>query len=173
MLTLFRPWKTGLNLKNDDDTWNDAFMSHKFSKHQREIMANMNIRYECLDAQDDFHAQMKKGLVSMPNWAEEDNTLQTNLDQTIADDNLDITKDADIVADIHIVPTFGKAQLHMQNMMASIRRTLIDAGWTNCNAKLLSSDLQLTPEPVSVSKPPGQWNASVMSACAHVLEERA
>ena len=31
MLTLFKPWRTGLNLKTDDETWNDAFTSHEFS----------------------------------------------------------------------------------------------------------------------------------------------
>ncbi|KAF8231101.1 hypothetical protein L208DRAFT_1143341, partial [Tricholoma matsutake] len=61
MLTLFRPWRTGLHLKHENDTWNDAFIKYSFSKCQKEIMANMNIQYECLDAQDDFHAQMKKG----------------------------------------------------------------------------------------------------------------
>ena len=73
-------------MKRDDETWNDAFTSHKFSDCQNSIMANMNIHYECLDAHDHFHAQMKKGTVKMPSWAEEANNLWTDLDQTIMDD---------------------------------------------------------------------------------------
>lgn len=61
----------------------------------------------------------------------------------------------------------------MQAMMASIRITLTDAGWTNYNANLLPSGLQLAPNPILVSKNSAQWNATIISAHAHVLEERA
>ncbi|KAF8231792.1 hypothetical protein L208DRAFT_1275349, partial [Tricholoma matsutake] len=50
MLTLFKPWRTGLDLKKTDNTWNDAFTDFKFSDHQNSIIASMNIWYECLDA---------------------------------------------------------------------------------------------------------------------------
>ena len=69
MLTLFEPWRTGLHLKDNDGTWSDAFDNYEFSQHHKKIISNMNICYECLDAQDDFHAQIKKGLLAMPSWA--------------------------------------------------------------------------------------------------------
>ncbi|KAF9455431.1 hypothetical protein BDZ94DRAFT_1144780, partial [Collybia nuda] len=61
MLTLFRPWKTGFDLKLDGQLWDESFQKYEFSKRNLRIIKNMNIRYECLDAHDDFHAQMKKG----------------------------------------------------------------------------------------------------------------
>ncbi|KAF8227016.1 hypothetical protein L208DRAFT_1204405, partial [Tricholoma matsutake] len=61
MLSLFRAWCAGLDLKHQTKMWEDAFDLHSFSKRDGEVMKNFNIRYECLDAQDDFHTQMKKG----------------------------------------------------------------------------------------------------------------
>ncbi|TFK58587.1 hypothetical protein BDN72DRAFT_873158 [Pluteus cervinus] len=57
MLTLFKPWRTGKHLKAVNDTWDDAFETHKFTDHQKFLLKNFHIRYECLDANDDFFAQ--------------------------------------------------------------------------------------------------------------------
>jgi hypothetical protein len=173
MLTLFKPWRTGLDLKNDEATWNDAFISHNFSDRQNSVMANMNICYESLDARDDFHAQMKKGTVSMPSWAEGASNIWTDLDQTITDDHLDSTNVNPIVSDVYISSTLGRAQLRAQTMMTSIRQTLSDAGWTKTDSQLLPSDLELKPEPIAVNKTAPQWKTAVLSACTCVLEERA
>jgi len=59
-----------VNISRQSESWDEAFLSQDFSSRQLEVMKNMNIRYECLDARDDFHAQMKKGTTSMPAWAE-------------------------------------------------------------------------------------------------------
>ncbi|PBK94438.1 hypothetical protein ARMGADRAFT_876723, partial [Armillaria gallica] len=57
MLTLFKPWRMGHVLKhNSDCTWEVAMAEHEFSNQQKVVMANFNLRYECLDAQDDFCA---------------------------------------------------------------------------------------------------------------------
>ena len=88
MLTLFKPWHTGHNLKSDTETWEDAFEKHSFLQHDKEVMKNANICYECLDSLDDFHAQMKKGTVTMPKWADDRNIFQ-ELDQTNAEESMD------------------------------------------------------------------------------------
>lgn len=59
MLTLFKPWRTGLDLKSRTDTWDDAFSEHNFCDRDKKLMANFNLKYECLDARDDFHSEMK------------------------------------------------------------------------------------------------------------------
>jgi len=64
MLTLFKPWRTGKDLKLQNDSWDDAFTTHKFTSNQVQVMKNFNIRYECLDARDDFSVQLKQGGVS-------------------------------------------------------------------------------------------------------------
>ncbi|KAH7903741.1 hypothetical protein BJ138DRAFT_1138679 [Hygrophoropsis aurantiaca] len=59
MLTLFAPWRSGKDLKTTDISWHEQFSSHCFSDRQNEIMENFKVRYECLDARDDYSAQLK------------------------------------------------------------------------------------------------------------------
>ncbi|KAJ7171048.1 hypothetical protein C8R46DRAFT_895502, partial [Mycena filopes] len=60
MLTLFKPWRSPLDLKHGVDTWDQAFKSHSFSSREKELLANFNVRYECNDARDDHFAALKK-----------------------------------------------------------------------------------------------------------------
>ena len=60
MLTVFKPWRKGEDLKSVEMNWDEAFQAHPFSERETCYMLNFNIRYECLDAWDDYHAQMKK-----------------------------------------------------------------------------------------------------------------
>ena len=62
MLTLFKPWRSGSDLKGSStSSWEDSFQGHSFQDDEKDMMKNFNIRYECLDARDDFRAQLKKG----------------------------------------------------------------------------------------------------------------
>jgi hypothetical protein len=62
MLTIFKPWRSGLDLKRTQTvTWDEEFANHVFSDSELAIMKNLNIRYECLDARDDYRAQLKNG----------------------------------------------------------------------------------------------------------------
>ena len=63
MLTLFKPWRKGSDLKSQmAESWDETFHKHAFNKEEQKLMRNFNIRYECLDARDDFRSQMKKGM---------------------------------------------------------------------------------------------------------------
>jgi hypothetical protein len=69
MLTLFCSWRS--DLKRSTQSWDETFLSHTFSKRQEEVMNNFNLRYECLDARDDFHSKLQKddsiiGVTSLP-----------------------------------------------------------------------------------------------------------
>ncbi|KZW03467.1 hypothetical protein EXIGLDRAFT_600391, partial [Exidia glandulosa HHB12029] len=57
MLTFFKPWRSGLCLKLPNQSWESAFESHTFAQRQIDIMDNFNLRYECLDARDDYRTQ--------------------------------------------------------------------------------------------------------------------
>ncbi|KAJ3889765.1 hypothetical protein GG344DRAFT_30312, partial [Lentinula edodes] len=59
MLVLFHPWRSGENLKTNDQSWHDTFENCDFSPQCLLYMKNMNIRFECLDARDDFRTQLK------------------------------------------------------------------------------------------------------------------
>ncbi len=56
MLTLFRPWRSGLDLKQQGESWEDTFQKHEFTDDQLRLMKNFNLKYECLDERDDYHA---------------------------------------------------------------------------------------------------------------------
>lgn len=84
MLALFKPWHTGHNLKEQTESWDGAFNKCCFTIQSKKLMCNINIHYECLDAQNDFHAQMKM----FHPWALDETTLK-DLDQMIMDDCMD------------------------------------------------------------------------------------
>ena len=54
MLTLFKPWRSGKDLKDVNYSWDETFSSYVFTSRQKELMKFFNIRYECNDARDDF-----------------------------------------------------------------------------------------------------------------------
>jgi hypothetical protein len=60
MLTFFKPWRNGLDLKQHTTSWNETFITHKFTEQQLQLIKNFNIKYECLDARDDYSAQMRQ-----------------------------------------------------------------------------------------------------------------
>ncbi|KIM77652.1 hypothetical protein PILCRDRAFT_11911, partial [Piloderma croceum F 1598] len=60
MLTFFKPWRSGKDLKSSEESWDKAFVAHEFNKRQMEIMKYFNLRYECLDARDDYSAKRDK-----------------------------------------------------------------------------------------------------------------
>ena len=66
MLMLFKPWRTGLDIKTKGDTWDETFELYKFTDRHEEIMKFFHIKYECNDARDDYHAQRKAGKGKMP-----------------------------------------------------------------------------------------------------------
>ena len=60
MLTLFKPWRSSCDLKEKHRTWSEAFASYNFKIIHKKIMNNFNLRYECLDERDDYHAILKR-----------------------------------------------------------------------------------------------------------------
>lgn len=62
MLVLFKRngWRSARDLKDDAETWEEAFQREQFASSHRTVMDNMNILYECQDERDDFSAQRRK-----------------------------------------------------------------------------------------------------------------
>ena len=169
MLALFKPWRSGLDLRHHSESWDEAFLSHEFSARHLEVMKNMNIRYECLDARDDFHAQMKKSSTAMPSWAESTTQIFEDFDQMGIDDAINIPI---VLDELSISPIKGKSERARTQLMSDIRRMLVSLGWTNQNADLLPEYLNLRPDPVP-PRTPALWKATVSQKCAEILEERA
>jgi hypothetical protein len=125
MLTFFCPWHTGKDLKKKTKTWDDAFTKNPFNDFQQEIMNNFNICYECLDARDDYRAQMEKGsaLSFGSSWKDLDN----NDDNDFAPD---IQKNQEAVNDdipVNLLKT-GKAQYNRLMQMQMINHVLRNTG---------------------------------------------
>jgi hypothetical protein len=95
MLTLFKPWRTGKDLKDEDQSWDECFLNHKFTDRQQEIIRYFNLRYECLDARDDYSVRRKHGdnLSIFPQWSSDD--LFDELDDSIEQDQLNSGMDID------------------------------------------------------------------------------
>ncbi|KAJ7075576.1 hypothetical protein C8R43DRAFT_860971, partial [Mycena crocata] len=53
MMTLFKPWRSPVDLKDAASNWDQIFVEHEFTPRQEELIANFNLRYECNDARDD------------------------------------------------------------------------------------------------------------------------
>ncbi|KAF5365901.1 hypothetical protein D9615_010738 [Tricholomella constricta] len=175
MLTLFKPWRSGLDLRGNHGSWEEAFLAANFSLRHQTYMKNFNIQYECMDAQDDFHAQLKKGnnTAHLPSWM--------NLDQSFIADSQqdqqidDYTYDEGAVVDdesLGISENVGKRYLRRDAIMRDMVNIVNSANWGKPQADLLPEDTDLTPEPPSLDQPGTKWKASVVSARAAILDKR-
>ena len=126
MLTLFKSWRTGKDLKLEDQSWDDAFGTHMFNTRQLDIMKYFNVRYECLDARDDYAAQMKKGdnVGIFSNW-----DIYNNLDSDLVNHNS--FEGDDFTCDINMVNVddIGPKTEKQNRDMLHVEQIMKDAGW--------------------------------------------
>ena len=120
MLVLFKPWRQGTDLKTADQLWDEEFQAHSFSKEQIWYMCNFNVRYECLDARDDYRAQMKKtGDTIIGSWVvnqdeeAEDDFQDVSPDSTAFDDAPAHPLDSDPINKRRMKETHGVAQMRL------------------------------------------------------------
>ncbi|KAM6490323.1 hypothetical protein JOM56_014300, partial [Amanita muscaria] len=121
MLTFFKPWRSGCDLKAADESWDDAFVTCNFSDRQRELMDNFNLRYECLDSQDDFHAQMRN---SPSSW---DVDTCKNLDQS--PHMLEDGETETLVEEIEVSDVIGARERKRRNALAVMTGIMQRLGW--------------------------------------------
>ncbi|KAF5364893.1 hypothetical protein D9758_008100 [Tetrapyrgos nigripes] len=83
MLSLFKPWRVGSELREVGETWGQAFRWHVFSEEQKQLMKNFNLRYECsgpgFDVDELEDDAMHEFLQNINNSFGED-TMESNLD---------------------------------------------------------------------------------------------
>jgi hypothetical protein len=131
MLSLFKPWRTGFDLKSDNQTWDEEFNAYNFNERHGTIIKNFNIRYECLYARDDYRAQLKKDAnsVIVGSWDENEND-EIDIDNT-NQKNFNFEFD-DIPEDMLNI---GEAQKARMRSAAIIKNILHDAGWLDIKMK--------------------------------------
>ncbi|KAG6914216.1 hypothetical protein DXG01_001718 [Tephrocybe rancida] len=127
MLTLFKPWRNGCDLKMSSQDWNESFTAHKFSERHLELMKNMNIRYECMDARDDFYAQLKSGAITFSGPAIESSDIDEMQQRDIFDDE-DSCKVIDFgIHDLETLP--GKKELRRRADLTKMTAEMAQLGW--------------------------------------------
>ena len=169
MLTLFKPWRHGKDLKGDDKTWDEAFTDYKFTSRQVELMKFFNIRYECNDARDDYSALLKQKNATdgvFPHWFASDNG-GNNVDDNY-DDEADFTSHEEYEMDQYT--SIGKRGHQRIEQMAEIQKIVTSAGWLDqCSDGPMQLDFaEINPEEL----PPSRWDAAVQEKCQQVLSDR-
>jgi len=173
MLTLFKPWRNGKDLKGEHSSWDKAFVAHEFTRRQKEIMKYFDVRYECLDARDDYSAKRAKGDNGISyQWAtpdlldELDQLHEAELGMAGADFGASSEYDDDISG---IVGRKGK---HRLNEMLTAERTMKTAGWLDACEDGLPDVGPLDPVRPEVNQPSKAWRAAVLARKQAVIEER-
>jgi hypothetical protein len=181
MLTLFKPWRSGLDLKMQEQTWDDAFSTYDFSTRHSDIMRNLNIRYECLDARDDFHAQLNKGDVGISSWEYPDVQAMQDMDEIAASNGVNILRDEsddpnvehqvqDISDQLLVV---GKREKYRTRLMSEMRATLQDLGWTDNFSGSLVRVVHPRPPSPEVKRNGAAWKTVVADKRAEVIQLRS
>ena len=158
MLTFFKPWRSGKDLKGDMETWDKSFSQCEFSKRQLDIMKFFNVRYECLDARDDYSAKRDK-------------SDDENIKYQWATENL-----LDALDDVHYTETysgadfavntneehdsyniFGKKGKYRQDAMSLAERTMNMSGWLDPSIDGLPDVGPLTPMKPEIEQSGKLW----------------
>ena len=174
MLTLFKPWRSGLELKTQEQSWDDAFSTQTFSTRQKDIMRNLNIRYECLDARDDFHAQMTKEDVGFNSWGGLDVQAMQDIDEIAANDGVNIVQDdTNIERHDHVISDVqGNRDKARTRLMSEMRATLQNIGWTETIPGSLHPVI-VRPPPPEIERNGAAWKTVVAQKRAEVLQLRS
>ena len=176
MLTLFKPWRSGLELKTQEQTWDDAFSAHGFSTEQKNIMRNMNIRYECLDARDDFHAQLNKESAGIGSWEDPNERAMQDMEEIIAaDDSINAVRDdSDVSHHVgDLSNELGKREKARAQLMSEMRSMLQNLGWTENIPGSLHPAVDVRPPPPEVNLNGAAWKTVVAEKRAEVLQFRS
>jgi hypothetical protein len=139
MLTLFCPWRDALHMKQQCESWESAFNAYQFSARQRQLMRNFNLSYECLDARDDFHAQLRANIQSRGLHYNGDD-LDTDTDD--AEDYVVMPPTGQIDKDV-----LGRSYLSSLKAMDSISDVLSKLGWLDrCKDTVVDTYERLRPD---------------------------
>jgi hypothetical protein len=172
MLTLFKPWRIGTDLKSRVNTWSSAFETHQFSDCQKEIMINFNLRYECNDARDDFASQRKSKRQTSNDWPFDLNDdvltdVEDNFDGILLPDNIDF-QDGD--SWMNLAADDKSSRLQVERMMAAEDMLqcngLVDSKFEDKNI------IKSLPIIENATQSGNYWQNLLKKQKEHILQER-
>jgi hypothetical protein len=167
MLTFFKPWRTGKDLKSADQTWDDAFAEFSFTAKQLKLMDHFNLRYEYLDGRDDFHAQMRKGAGIATSW---DSDVINDIDQSNIEYHDEHSSGDVLEEEIKISDKIGPRQRKALNSVKEMTDIMNRQGWgmPKENNHIRKED----PMQIEVFQPGVLWKSVIAQKRQEVLDER-
>ncbi|KAF9050142.1 hypothetical protein BJ165DRAFT_1342536, partial [Panaeolus papilionaceus] len=171
MLVLFKPWRSGHDLRSScHQSWKAAFDTHTFSPAEKRLMVNFNIKFECMDARDDYRAQMKKGAASHDIIGSWDATAYEGTELPPQDALPSDSAIYDQSYDEHILLKEGRKYTNKLNDIRKITTTFCSVGW----AESKGTGYAATPESVtpSIIYTGSQWQEAVDSCKCDLLEKK-
>lgn len=169
MLTLFKPWRRGHDLKNSAKaSWDEIFSEYEFETQQLQSMKHFNICYECLDARDDYRAQLKKGVDKslIGSWEVFQDEDGHEIENFHSDTHNDIVYD-DVPVDAR---THGKNFLLRMKNMNMIKIILTENGWVNVKTPSESQVCNIfKPDRVLSSH---EWEADVKKMKQKIIDKQ-
>ncbi|KIM74021.1 hypothetical protein PILCRDRAFT_80473, partial [Piloderma croceum F 1598] len=176
MLTLFKPWRSGKDLKAKMETWDKSFMTQDFNKRQMEIMKFFNVRYECLDARDDYSTKRDKEDTDKIKyqWATSD-MLGSLDDMHYAEAYSGVDFSAEQLYDGYEEEAFnvpGKKGRYRREAMALAERTMNMSGWLDPSPDGSPDVGSLIPMQPEVEQSGKLWRAAVLAKKQEILQEK-
>lgn len=177
MLTLFKPWRSGTDLKPGSQLWSEVFDKYRFCDRYKCLMDNFNLRYECADARDDFAAQRK--LMSTPQNSQANMPIDCENCDEIENQNADeealtaVLKKHyanDEESNEHPFSVIGEKAAAKLMKMNAIESLLHRLGWTKSHCKT-NSQLKLTQE--NTIDHSLDWSTALKDKRAEILAGRA
>jgi hypothetical protein len=166
MLTLFKPWRTGHNLKGAEETWEQAFNNYSFSPAQKNLMSNFNLRYECLDARDDYSAQMKDN-------NKEDNKFWETSENNPLDQEYTGWKDNDEVNNDEMYLTGSCRQNDAkEEEMRHVEQIVSGAGWLDKSPDGIN-EIALEGITPTVDNSGSQWSVLIQRIRKMIIADRS
>lgn len=174
MLVFFRPsgWRTGTDLLGDATTFTEAFQRTNFLPEHTQLMKNMNLLYECLDARDDYAAQRRaEGHTSGPlHVGGIDHAALDGLPTDVAGNDagfLDHTEDT--LASMLDSEETGKKTARVRNEMDLAQRTLGLSG--SVHRKVLYGHVAGTLGAAVVNKSASYWKQLLQGERQRVVNQ--
>ena len=178
MLTLFKPWRSGKDLRDCEDMqWSDVFDQYSFSDRQKEIMRFFHIRYECNDARDDFSAmrkQAERGGRYPMNMSEEDmNEIETQ--GYIFDGEAVGTDKENELVNGNDWNQDGDAEILRKSRVATVENIMNKAGWMDRMQLNDGYQMPKIPKRLKPEKPKDglNWKTLLDKLRQDILEGRA
>ncbi|KAI0743694.1 hypothetical protein C8Q80DRAFT_1106610 [Daedaleopsis nitida] len=171
MLTLFKPWRSGKDLRPDEETsWSNIFKSHLFTKREQAVMKFFHIRYERNDARDDFSVQRKQAerggtntMYMSNDHMDEIDTQGIVFDPANREDDLVNAEDWD---------QDSTAEILRKSRMATAENVMKLSGWMDRMDSTLNEQIPSLTRRLKPDQPPTDWKTLLDNLRKDILDAR-